>query len=146
MSNTPLSDCITKLLDECSKKSISQFHEEFLRSQVGLILKGLPDLESGTKITVSSDQSIEGQVVLDPSGNRLIKVCADPEVFEKRYKAGMNATMSGRSVIEMMLKITDIKGLLVCSAASFHSFPIYRDEARSLLENGQKKKKWWKFW
>jgi hypothetical protein len=64
----------------------------------------------------------------------MMKSCADPSVFEEKYKAGINALMSGREILKMLMKLSDIDGVLVCSAATFNSYPIYRDRAKVLLE------------
>lgn len=143
MRRTPLSDYISKLIEEAPDETIEEFYREFLESDVGLILENLPDLEPGTQHVVTGG-NVTMALVNDPEGNALIKVCADPEVFEEKYGAGINALMSGKAVIEMLLKTSGPKGLLVCSAASFHSYPIYYDTAVALV--GPQTKKWWQIW
>lgn len=148
MSSTPTSDYITKLIDSAPDALVSEFYESFLTSNFGLIMQNLPAMQSGESFTISDD-SVTTELVTDPEGNSLIKVCADPEVFEEKYKAGINALMSGKKVLEMLLKTNNTKGILICSAASFHSYPIYIETANKILNNVYEEidlKKWWQFW
>ena len=139
MSDTPLSDHISVLVDKTSDKLVSAFHRTFISSEVGLIMNNLPELESGVTFTVSGNE-ITMDLVSDSEGNQLIKVCADPKVFENKFNAGINALMPGLQVIEMLLKTENPKGLLVCSAASFHSYPIYLETAKKLASSNVNKK------
>jgi len=129
---------------------VSDFELEFLGSELGLVMNGLPCKESGERYVVDGSGTITSALVRDLDGNSMIKACADPEQFEENYKEGINALMSGREVLEMLVKLTDVKGVLVCSAASFNSFPIYRERAELLLSNfpieAGNGKRWWKFW
>lgn len=148
MSDTPLSDHISALVGKTSDKLVSEFHTAFINSEVGLIVNNLPELESGVTFTVSGNE-ITMDLVSDAEGNQLIKVCADPKVFENKFNVGINALMPGLKVIEMLLKTENLKGLLICSAASFHSYPIYLETAKKLASSNINKKvvkSWWAPW
>jgi hypothetical protein len=151
MSNTPLSDKITALINESSTSLINNFELEFLNSQIGLVMKGLHQENPGEQIVVDGSGTVTCSLVSDPEGNPMIKACADPEVFESNYNEGINALMSGIEVLEMLIKIQNAKGILVCSATSFNSFPIYRERVDTILSNNvtsepNEKKQWWKLW
>lgn len=150
MSSTPLSDKISALIGKSDPGLIQDLQQTFLRSQLGIVAQGLPQKSHGEKHIVNSKDIITCSLVNDPHGNPMMKACADPEIFEAKYREGINALMSGREILEMLMKLPDVKGVLICSASSFNSFPIYSDIAETLLVNKgctvASKKSWWKFW
>ncbi len=151
MSSTPLSDKISALIGNNGTGFLQDLQQTFLLSHLGIVVHGLPRKAHGEKHIVENKKNlITCSLVNDPNGNPMIKACADPDVFEAKYKAGINATMSGREILEMLIKLPDVKGVLICSATSFNSFPIYTEGARILLMNANdnlaSKKTWWKFW
>ncbi len=86
--------------------------------------------------------------VSDPSGRRMVKACADPDLFSRNYPGCINVTMTGRELLEMAEKIRDADGILLCSATSFHSFPIYRAAYEKLkrAQRADDSRKWWQLW
>jgi hypothetical protein len=135
MSYTPLSDKITALINLSDSFLIEDFERCFLTSSLGVIFVGLPtNFSPGQSYTISSSDTIESALVSDPKGRPMMKACADPSVFEEKYNAGINALMTGKEILEMLMKLSDVDGVLVCSAATFNSYPIYRDRAKILLK------------
>lgn len=149
MSNTPLSDKISDLIDKSSIELVESLTSLFMASQVGVVFKNLPDHEHGESYVISREDNITCSMVSDLDGKPMIKVCADPDAFEKTYNAGINALMTGNEVLTMLLKVPEANGVLICSASSFNSFPIYREKAMDLLSCDKKhesKRPWWKIW
>jgi hypothetical protein len=149
MTVTPLSDSITPLLESNTKALSDEFERLFINSKLGIIITGLPSHASGTQYQVSGTDQVKCQVVSDDQGNYLIKACADPDIFESKFNVGINAIMTGKDIIEMAIK-TDVQGILICSAASFHSYALYRNRLVYLWDQINKsensKNPWWKFW
>lgn len=146
MSTTPLSDKISALIETSSQSLIQEFENVFLNAQLGIVMHGRPEGEPGQKIVIDGSGKTTISLVDDPNGKSMLKACADPDVFENNYKEGINALMSGRELLEMLQEMHDVEGVLVCSASSFNSFPIYKERASTLLssdeKNELKKKKW----
>ncbi len=110
---------------------------------------GLPmSAQNEINYTVKESE-VRMKYVTDPNGNNMIKACADPELFTKNYPDDkINALLTGRQTLEMLLKMNDVVGVLVCSATSFQSWPIYKNQAILLLKWNETKvkSKWWEFW
>lgn len=151
MSSTPLSDTITRLTKSGPSERLKEtFYRRFLKAELGVVFHGMPKQAPGTSYTVGEGDNVTCTTVNDANGHVMIKACADPVAFEQEYSEGINAHIGGQALLEMLMKLPDIEGVLVCSAASFHSVPIYREEAERLLVDDQKvaepRKSWWHFW
>lgn len=152
MSVTPLSDLITTLLASSDQATFAKFDDLFLRSQVGVVASGLPTNRChGEGFRVGEHDRVTLELVETPDGRAMIKACADPEVFCRRYPdTKITALMLGRDVLETMLTDPMIDGVLVCSAMSFHSIPIGKADAQRLVAASATRapspKPWWKFW
>src|SRR4051794_2566459 len=120
----------------------------FPESIFGLLVSGLPKAEPGQKVLIDGSGTAKIQPVCDPDGRKMIKACAVPELFDLNYPGSINATMNGKELVEMAEKVSEAEGILVCSATSFHSYPIYKN-AYSRLKGGQHvntERQWWQFW
>ena len=146
-SNTPLSDLMAPIIAGGGQREVEAFHRVFLEAEVGVIVNGLPGGYSGwyrvgqhDRVSMPNFATADGRVVA--------RACADPAVFAKRYDARINAFMRGRDVLEMVMKVSELDGALVCSAASVHSIVISRAEIPGLLaaRPSPPKPQWWKFW
>ena len=152
MSATPLSDLITALLANGDQATFAKFDDLFLRSQVGVVASGLPtNRRQGEGFRVGEHDRVTLELVETPDGRAMIKACADPDTFCRRYPdTEITALMFGRDLLEMSLKDPSIDGVLVCSALSFNSIPIGKADARRLVAasatRGPSPKPWWKFW
>ncbi len=147
MNLTPLSDKITALVSTSTPSLVNEFEKNFINSQLGLVMHNRPVGGPGEKIIIDGSGKTTISLVSDPEGNPMIKACADPDQFEKKYNEGINSLMSGREILEMLINMPEVEGVLVCSASSFNSFPIYRSRANILLEEKHvSENKWWKFW
>lgn len=132
--------------DTNSDRLVSHLRVVFADSQFGIMVAGIPRLRPGTRF--KADESMTMEFVTDQNGKSMIKVCADPDIFEVNYPGCINALISGRDVVNMALKLADTDGVLICSATSFRSFPIYRSnfEKYVSLEKPGLGRKWWQFW
>jgi hypothetical protein len=152
MSETSLSDLITALLENANERAWANFHALFLVSELGIEATGLPSNRApGETFQVGASDRMTTKVVQTPDGRSMVKACADPHVFARRYPdAAITAGMRGRDLLEMVMKSPELDGVLVCSAVSFHSVPIGRADAERLLRRGrsepEKARPWWKFW
>jgi hypothetical protein len=116
----------------------------------GLLMNGLPIKNHNEKYVTKSSAHIAMQYGRDPNGKRVIKACADPQLFDINYPDCINATMTGREIMEMVLKANDVDGILICSAVSFDSYSIYKNAFKRLLTesatNSANHRKWWQVW
>ena len=143
-----ISELISKIGQSGDKRAVGQLEGMFAESIFGLLMHGLPKTEPGQKVLVDGSGSVTMSYVSDPKGNKMIKACADPELFTVNYPGSFNVTMSGRELIEMAEKLPDADGILVCSATAFISFPIYKadyDRMKRAMPVGTQRK-WWQFW
>ncbi len=143
-----ISELITALAAEQSRDIVTKIELMFPDSIFGLLMDGLPSGETGSGYTIGADDIVSVSLVADPDGKRMIKACADPALFERNYPGSVNVTMTGRDLVEMALKMKRAGGILVCSATSCHSYPIYRADFPRLLERsaGETEKRRWRFW
>jgi hypothetical protein len=142
-----ISELISQLSTSPSPKTALELEDMFLDTPVGISVTGLPQRAPGTKY-IAGKNELKIKFVVDPNGKHMIKACADPETFVKNYQENITATMTGREIIEMILEMPNIDGVLICSATSFNSYPIYKDRGKMLLNNKREKsnKSWWQFW
>lgn len=128
-SPTPLSDLMTRVLDEGSDESRRAFHQAFLRSPVGVIASGgEPGPEPGCMRNVGFARAAT------PDGRVMLLACADRDAFAQKFHARFNLQILGRELARAVLGIPDCEGILVNSATSFHSIAIPRDQLAALLE------------
>jgi hypothetical protein len=152
MSDTPLSDLISALRDDPDGHLRAELHAVFMASILGLEAEGMPSNRApGETFEVGPGDQIRMKLVGTPDGRRMIKACADPRAFAARYPdAAITALMRGHHLLERMLKDPNLDGVLVCSAASFHSTPISRDDATRLLAPPEQTtpapRRGWRWW
>jgi hypothetical protein len=126
---TPLSDLMTRVLDERSDEARRAFYQAFLRSPVGVIASGgEPGPEPGSMRNVGFARAAT------PDGRVMLLACADRNAFAQNFHARFNEQILGRELARAVLGIPDCEGILVNSAASFHSIAIPRDELATLLD------------
>lgn len=142
-----ISELISKLSASADKSAEVQLEAMFAKSVFGLLMSGLPKAEPGQKLVLDGSGSAAMQFVCDPAGKRMIKACADPELFDVNYPGCINVTMSGGELLEMAEKLPDADGILICSATSFHSFPIYKTAYARVkgAKTVDMRRKWWQF-
>jgi hypothetical protein len=143
-----ISELISNLAASGDQSAVLQLEGMFAESVFGLLVSGLPKMEPGQKFVVDGSGSVTMQFVSDPNGRRMIKACADPKLFDINYPGCINVMLNGRELLEMAEKIPEADGILICSATSFYSFPIYKAAYHRV--RGAKPmdtpRKWWQFW
>ena len=147
MSATPLSDFISAVVADFGPGPLRAFHAAFMTSDLGVQTIGVPADAVG-EYRVAAGDNVRMAQVATPDGRIMVKACADPRVFAQRYNFGINATISGRRLLDMVLEVRELEGVLVCSAASAHSIPIGRAEIAEVLRlpPQRSKRPWWKQW
>jgi hypothetical protein len=114
----------------------------FLDAEVGLRVPELSGPPGG--LIDASGMSLPRFVASD--GVEVLRVCADPDVFTQRYDPEINARITGRRALEMLMQLSqEIEGVLLASAASEHSLFISRSLARGLLA-AEPESSWWSSW
>jgi hypothetical protein len=143
-----ISELISKMSATGDNRAVAQLESMFHESVFGLLMSGLPKAEPGQKLVIDGSGVVRMQFVADPSGRRMIKACADPDLFSRNYPGSINVTMNGRELLEMAEKVPDAEGILICSASSFHSFPIYRAAYQRVkrAQRADNSRKWWQLW
>ena len=143
-----ISQLITKLAESGDRALVPQLEAMVAESVFGLLVTGLPKAEAGQKIRVDGSGSVTMQWVRDPNGKRMIKACADPDLFSVNYPGSINVTMNGRELLQMAERLPDADGVLICSATSFHSFAIYKASYSRIKESKSvaTSRRWWQFW
>ena len=147
MSDTPLSDYISALIADFGPDPLQAFHTAFITADLGVRMINVPVHAAG-EYRVAKGDDIRMAYVVTPDGRTMVKACADPRIFAQRYNYAINATMTGGSLLEMVLGVPELEGVLVCSAASDHSIPIGRAEIPEVLrlQALRSKRPWWKLW
>lgn len=143
-----ISELISKMGVSDDNAAAAQLERMFPESVFGIFVHGLPKGKHGEKVRVDGSGSVTMQPVMDANGRMMIKACADPDLFDINYPGCINATMTGRELLEMVQKLPESDGILVCSATSFESFPIYKDASRRVKRTQRvgSLRKWWQFW
>jgi hypothetical protein len=143
-----VSEIIKAMVESGNDDLISELQSIFPDSIFGLLVHGLPKGEHGQIFNVDDSGSITMPLFTAGKGKSMIKLCADPEIFNINYPGCFNVTMSGQEAIEMAEKSKNVDGIVVCSATSFHSYLIYKDCYMYFknLKNTVKSKKWWRPW
>jgi len=143
-----ISELITALAEEQSRGTAAKIKMMLLDSISDLLMKGLPSGELGSGYTIGAGDIVSMPIVADPDGKRMIKACAEPTLFERNYPGSINPAVAGRDLVAMALKVKRAEGILVCSATSYHSYPIYKADYPRLLERsaGETEKRCWRFW
>ncbi len=149
VSETPLSDRISALLERPCNEAFSAFAFAFLEATVGVEALGLPEgLENGEKYEVGADADVRLPRVESPDGHPRLRACADPAAFTLAFpETKLTALMTGRQLLDLALRDDTLDGVLVCSARTSHSVPITRNDAVQLLGAVLKPKRpWWRLW
>jgi hypothetical protein len=145
-----ISEKISKMAQSPSVVMGHEVEMSFLEKRVGSKFIGLPINSMHQDQYIVKGNEVTIQLVKDPNGKSMIKACADPVVFDENYPNQITGTMTGRESIGMILVNPEVDGILLCSATSFHSYPIYRERCMELVDaqgaSEDSDKPWWKFW
>ncbi len=129
--STPLSDIITKIVDDPSDENWNAFFKLLVGSSLGVVVHGLPDGMTGT-VQAANDQYALGKTV--HQGKSLLLTCADFDEFHEAFpESEFNAEMDAPSVFRTALSDPSCEGILVNSAASRHSVPVSREQLGELM-------------
>ena len=121
MSDAPLSDAITAVASQGTDASFAAFIEMFLDARVGLVAQDIPSGRSpGETFETGPTDRVTLALVGTPDGRRMVKACADPSLFVQRYpETKINLLIVGRELLQMLARVQEPDGVLVCSATTF---------------------------
>jgi hypothetical protein len=83
-SSTPLSDCITRCIEQNTRENYERFLQVFLGSQLGVILQSIPQGVSGQVVAAKNEFS--AATGRTPDGKKMLLACADRSIFVQRSK------------------------------------------------------------
>jgi hypothetical protein len=122
----PLSDLMTRALEDASGEAMRAFHRAFMDAPIGVDASRVPGGADGVYHTAFARAAT-------PDGRVMVLACADRAAFARRFHDRFNADVRGRELAAAVLGIPDCAGILVNSAASFHSIAIDREQLAFLL-------------
>lgn len=145
---TPLSDLMTRVLQEKSNDAWRAFCAAFLRSHVGVIATEFP-VAAGSEAAPGAGPRRSPVAGWDvdtaprvgfgraetPDGRVMILACADREAFAQNFHDRFNRDVLGMDLAEVALVVEGCDGILVNSAASFDSLALSRARLSRLVVN-----------
>lgn len=136
MSDTPLSDLIGPALRETYSRARVALHDALLDAWLGVHMARVPERATpGERLELNADDDVGFGYEAMPDGRKLIKVCADPEVFRRNYpQMAFQVEMEGRELFKMILREDYFDGALICSALARDAYLIGRPMIHKLLE------------
>lgn len=146
---TPLSDFITRCIEDDTPGNYEKFLTAFTHASVGIVAIGGPPGVVGP-YRARRDEVTLGSSAL-PDGRPAVLVSADPAVFRRRYGGPFNAEMDGLSVMHCVLANPECQAIRVNSAAGEHSMAILRADIQQIIggstpEAPIARKPWWRLW
>jgi hypothetical protein len=130
-SSTSLSDCISRYVEQGTRENYEQFLRVFLVSQLGVIMKGLPQGISG--LYVAGKDQLTAAMSCSPDGKKMVLACADRAVFVRRFKQQFNAEVGAAALLKIAWSNPDCESIMVNSAASEHRIVIPRKHMAELI-------------
>lgn len=136
---TPLSDLMTRVLQDGSDEAWDTFCDAFMRSRVGVIATEIAATEGDGPPpaqlpkptpppgwhTVPAGRVAFGKAAT-PDGRVMLAACADRDAFVRNFHDRFNREVMGWELAQTVLVIPDCEGILVNSAASFRSLALDR--------------------
>ena len=126
---TPLSDLMARVQEQPSDEAWDAFHSAFLDSPLGVIASGFAPGASGT-----GRGSVRLARGATPDGRVMVLACADRDAFAQKFHDRFNQEVLGRELARVAIAMPGCEGILVNSAASFHSIAIDRAQLTTLLQ------------
>lgn len=129
--STPLSDLISRLVEDASDANWNAFFNALMDSHLGVVVHGVP---AGTTGTIQARNDEIGVSRTVHQGKALLLTCADFDLYREHFPdQPFNAEMDAASVFRTALADSTCEGILVNSAASAHSVPITREQLGELM-------------
>jgi hypothetical protein len=147
-SDTPLSDLIAVHMARGSPESWGRFLDGFRKSQVGVVVVGVPAGTAGEFVS-TADRPVSVGLTRPAGGPPMALAFADPEAFAARFGRTFNGALAGEALLATVLLEPTCAGVLVNSALAEVSVVIDRVTAESLVRpTGERPgaKPWWRFW
>jgi type III secretion system (T3SS) SseB-like protein len=132
--STPLSDCISRYVEQTTPENYKHFLQVFLGSQLGVIAKGIPQGISGQHVAGKDELTVAMSSA--PDGGKMVLACADRAVFVQRFTQQFNAEVGAAALLKIAWSNPDCEGIMVNSAASEHRIVIARKDIADLIATG----------
>ena len=130
-SSTPLSDCISRYVEQGTRENYEQFLTVFMNSQLGVIVQGAPEGTSGQYVAGKNELRVSMSTT--PDGKRMVLACADRAIFVRRFAQPFNAEVGAMALLKIASSNPDCEGIMVNSAASEHTVAIPRKQILELI-------------
>jgi hypothetical protein len=140
--STPLSDCISRCIERDTPENYNRFLQTFLRSQLGVIVTGIPQGRSGQYVAGKDELTVA--LGASPDGKRMLLACADRATFVQRFSQGFNAEVDAIALMKMALANPGCEGIMINSATSEHRILILHDRIVELIDRSSSGESWWR--
>ena len=130
--STPLSDCISQLVENNTPENYERFLQVFLESRLGVIATGA--LEGCSGDVVAGKSQISVVMCKTPSGKNTVLACAERNVFVRCFSSLFNAEMDASALLKTALANPACEGITVNSATSSHRAVILRSRFAELVQ------------
>lgn len=130
-SPTPLSDCISRYVDQGTSENYAKFIEVFLCSNLGVIVTGVPPGNVGQYVASKNELAVA--MSNTPDGKKMVLACADRAVFVRRFSKLFNAEVGAPALLKIAWSNPECEGIMLNSAASEHRILIVRKEISELI-------------
>jgi len=130
-SSTSLSDSISRYVEQGTPENYEHFLRVFLGSQLGVILKGIPQGTSGQYVAGKDELTVA--MSSTPNGKKMVLACADRAAFVQRFAQPFNAEVGATALLKIAWSNPDCEGIMVNSAASEHRILIPREHIAELI-------------
>ena len=129
-------------MEQNTPENYEHFLQVFLGSQLGIILTGIPQGNSGQY--VAGNNELTAAMGSTPDGKKMLLACADHTTFVQHFAQAFNAEVGAVALMKMALANPDCKGIMVNSATGEHRVLILRDRIVKLIDAPCKEKPWWR--
>ncbi|QJW93784.1 hypothetical protein FTUN_1295 [Frigoriglobus tundricola] len=126
----------------------ARFLDGFRKSQVGVVVVGVP-ARTGGEVVSAANQPVSIGLTRHADGRPMALAFADPVAFAARFGRPFNASMAGAAVLSTVLLNPECAGVLVNSARAEVSVVIDRAADQALVQPSGARtaaKSWWRFW
>lgn len=130
-SPTPLSDRISRYVEQGTPENYEQFLRFFLGAQLGVIVKGIPPGISGQYVACKDELTVGMSIT--PDGKKMVLACADRAVFVQRFTQQFNAEIGATALLKIAWSNPDCEGIMVNSAVGEHRIVIPRKQIEELI-------------
>lgn len=130
-SSTPLSDCISRCVQQDTRENYEQFLRVFLGSQLGVIVQGIPARVSGQYTAGKNELTVAMSIA--PDGKKTVLASAERAIFVQRFSQAFNAEVGAAALLNIAWSNPECEGIMVNSASSENRVVIPRKDIAQLI-------------